>query len=196
MTIEKVKEVLPNCNCKVEILRQLNIVSNGRNNKQLSELIISNDLDDSHFDLKLKRRKYEVIEKTCPVCGDKFKTKKGHKSEKETCSYSCANTYFRSGEDHRNYKDFSEYTDKGDKHLSKKYRKRCFEHHEHKCVVCGEEKILDVHHYDENKLNNEPENLIPICPTHHNYYHSKYRDEVKDKIDEYYNWFKNNGDEV
>ena len=61
----------------------------------------------------------------------------------------------------------------------------CFRNHPHKCCICGEEKIVAVHHYDGNHNNNEVDNLIPLCPTHHCYIHSKYKDEIQDKFDEY-----------
>ena len=51
---------------------------------------------------------------------------------------------------------------------------------------------MAVHHFDENKKNNLSENLIPICPSHHLYYHSKYRSHVEYKIIEYRNKFINN----
>jgi len=47
-----------------------------------------------------------------------------------------------------------------------------------------------VHHYDENHNNNNPENLVPLCPTHHQYVHSKYKNEVIDKINEFVYSFK------
>lgn len=65
------------------------------------------------------------------------------------------------------------------------YKRTCFEHHEKKCVVCGEDKIVAVHHYDESKDNNNPENLIPLCPTHHAYIHSRYSNIVKETIEQY-----------
>lgn len=67
------------------------------------------------------------------------------------------------------------------------YRKTCFMSHKHKCVVCNEEKILDVHHYDNNRLNNKKENLIPLCPTHHRYMHSEYKILIESLIDTYLN---------
>jgi len=35
------------------------------------------------------------------------------------------------------------------------------------CVVCGFDKIVDIHHIDKNKQNNSPKNLIGLCPNHH-----------------------------
>lgn len=129
--------------------------------------------DISHFDYgKSKTFKYERIIKICPVCNSEFETLKGHSREKTTCSHSCSNSHFRSGINNPNWK----YTS---------YRSTCFHYHEKSCVVCGENKIVEVHHYDENHDNNEPTNLIPLCPTHHQYVHSRYKNDVIDVIEEY-----------
>jgi hypothetical protein len=42
------------------------------------------------------------VEKDCPVCGDKFKVKKGHPKERETCSYSCSNRLRSHGQNTKN----------------------------------------------------------------------------------------------
>lgn len=36
----------------------------------------------------------------------------------------------------------------------------------HKCAICGEVRP-QVHHIDHNRQNNDPVNLIPLCPNHH-----------------------------
>lgn len=106
--------------------------------------------------------------KNCIVCGKQLLQ---HQLKNMTCSYSCSNKYFRKVRNKpKNYKN---------------YRTICFHNHKKKCIVCGEDKIVAVHHYDGNNDNNEKENLIPLCPTHHCYVHSKYYDLVKDKINEY-----------
>lgn len=105
----------------------------------------------------------------CEVCS---KPIKNYKTSKGTCSYSCSNKRFRTGEDNGNWK-------------GERYRSICFLYHEKKCIVCGEEKIVGVHHNDGNHENNDPANLIPMCPTHHTYVHSKYKDEVQPIIDDF-----------
>lgn len=72
-------------------------------------------------------------------------------------------------------------------HYNTNYRTICFTHHKKECVVCGEDRIVSVHHYDENHNNNDPNNLVPLCPTHHQYVHSGYKDLVIDKIND---WMK------
>ena len=109
--------------------------------------------------------------KNCPICEVFFI------SSSTTCSYSCSNTFFRSGSDNPNWKE-------------ENYRSTCWEHHEKKCVICREEKIVAVHHYDLNHNNNVPENLVPLCPTHHQYVHSRYSSEVQSQIDDYVKIFK------
>ncbi len=46
---------------------------------------------------------------------------------------------------------------------------------------------VGVHHFDGNNKNHEPDNLIPLCMTHHTYYHSRYKDLVEQKIIDYRN---------
>jgi len=109
--------------------------------------------------------------KICPICGERFKP---WKKKQITCSKSCANTYFRSGEKSNSWKGgFSD----------NYYKKICFSFHDKKCIICDEKNIIEVHHIDRNKKNNSPENLIPLCPTHHRYCHSKFRKIIEKKID-------------
>lgn len=108
--------------------------------------------------------------KECPVC------KTMHGKGGVTCSYACSNTYFRSGVNNPNWKDDA-------------YPTTCWHYHGKKCVVCGEDKVVEVHHYNEVHTDNRPENLVPLCPTHHQYMHSKYRSEVEPIIDEYVKGF-------
>jgi hypothetical protein len=119
----------------------------------------------------------------CPVCGVEYKkwsSTPGRHST--TCSIGCANTYFRTGEDH--WRSAIPLEEKG-------YIRICFHHHEKRCVVCGETKVVAVHHFDENHENNDPANLIPLCPTHHVYAHSKHCDEVMPTILAHIDRFKN-----
>ncbi len=48
------------------------------------------------------------------------------------------------------------------------------------CVLCGFDKVVDLHHLDENKKNNSKENLVGLCPNHHKMFHNfNYRKEVQ-----------------
>ena len=110
-----------------------------------------------------------VNTKHCAVCN---KPIKNYKTSKGTCSRACANTLFRSGENNGNWKQEA-------------YQSTCFLYHKKECVVCGEANIVEVHHLDESKDNNDPSNLIPLCPTHHQYWHSRFRHVVEGKIHSY-----------
>ena len=160
------------CYSLSDVCHLLNISRNGANSKKVRKLLKNLNLDTTHFGKNPKRFKYKRIIKSCPVCQKKFETLKDNLREKTTCSYSCSNTYFRSGVNNPNWKDSN-------------YRTTCFAFHEKKCVVCGESKLVEVHHLDENKSNSDPFNLIPLCPTHHQYWHSRYKSEVEFIIKEY-----------
>ena len=108
----------------------------------------------------------------CPVCGNKKKYLTG-----TTCSTSCANSFFNTG------------SDRGKP--SENHRTVCFAWHKKECIICLESNIVEVHHYDENHLNNDPSNLVPLCPTHHQYWHSSFKYLVEPKITEYVNKIKN-----
>lgn len=105
----------------------------------------------------------------CVICKSPIRN---YKTSKGTCSKGCANKHFRSGENNGNFR-------------GTRYSTICFHHHKKECIVCGENNIVTVHHYDHNHNNNEPENLIPLCPTHHQYVHSRFKEEVQPIIEEY-----------
>lgn len=110
--------------------------------------------------------------KLCPVCQSPIKNYKNGK----TCGYSCANKHFRSGPNNGNWKDSA-------------YATTCFYYHKKECVICKEKNIVEVHHLDENKNNNDPSNLIPLCPTHHQYWHSKHKHLIEESVRTYIkNW--------
>lgn len=110
---------------------------------------------------------------------------KGSKSGLVFCNKSCAvsynNTVCRRGEDHPNFKRAEEAGSNNSNH----YRLICFTYHEKKCVVCDERVIVEAHHLDGNHDNNDPSNLIPLCPTHHKYWHSRHRSLIEAKVLEY-----------
>lgn len=110
--------------------------------------------------------------KTCVVCGADY-TYKGRKYTKSYessrfCGRKCANNR----QEWWNSNAVS-------------YKTIALQHHAHECVICGFDKIVAIHHIDENKKNNHPHNLIPLCPNHHEMVHSRYRNEVQPHIDEW-----------
>ena len=52
-----------------------------------------------------------------------------------------------------------------------------------KCLLCGFDNIVDLHHLDENNKNNEENNLIGLCPNHHKMLHDfRFRKEIKELL--------------
>lgn len=104
----------------------------------------------------------------CPVCGIEFEQRRSR-----TCSKKC-------GADYKMLNGF-----KLKAVEATKYQTIAFKSHERRCIVCGERKVLEVHHYNGNHDDDSPENLVPMCPTHHRYMHSKYRYQIETKVDFY-----------
>ena len=174
---EKLTSIILSHHRIVDILTELKLGDNGNYRRKLNNFITSNKIDTSHFyKMGETNRKYSIIETKCPVCKKLFTYVDSPKQRKSTCSTSCANTYFRSGSDNPNWKNDT-------------YRSTCFLYHKKECVVCKESNIVAVHHLDHNEKNNNPTNLVPLCPTHHQYWHSRYRPLVEPEIREYMNNF-------
>lgn len=157
------KIIVSNSYSYSDILRALGRPVNGNQIKQIKKIIKEQNISTHHFNGgHEKRRKYKKIIKKCPVCGTEFETKLNHYKEKSVCSHACANTYFRTGENHPNWK--------GNKIKNEnKYRRICFENFDKRCYYpgCTWDLVVDVHHIDDNHENNDPYNLIPLCPNHH-----------------------------
>ena len=103
---------------------------------------------------------------TCNCCSNIFEVEEREKlhpqKEKYFCSDKCA----------KNRKEWWSSN-------VKSYRAIAFQNWDKKCVLCGFDKIVAVHHFDENNKNNDPKNLVPLCPNHHEMiHHSKWSKEV------------------
>ena len=102
--------------------------------------------------------KYEEVE--CTYCHKKIRKLKTeiqkNKSGYNYCSRECGNR-------HKNFL----LTDTND---GTNYRRNAFLYYEHKCDICGwnaDERVLEVHHLDENRKNNKINNLRILCPICH-----------------------------
>jgi len=112
----------------------------------------------------------KTFEVTCQSCSKQFDVIEREKlfpsKEKYFCSRSCANSVGgRTKAEKYNH--------------SGHYRKIAFKLHGESCLVCGFNKVIEVHHIDENRKNNSKDNLVPLCPNHHMMIHrSKFREEI------------------
>jgi len=178
---QEFKEIVKKAHSKSEICRQCGWHVNGSGMRRVGKLLNEYNLDIGHFDSHYQQRIYPVVEKICPVCDNEFKTSKGHPREKICCSHSCSNTYFRSGTNNGNYK-YGGYI-RGSTTSDTEYRAICFRHYSRKCVICGWDLVVEVHHIDGNSQNNKPENLIPLCPNHHKLtIMNKYKEGVNKQV--------------
>lgn len=118
----------------------------------------------------------------CDACDDEFIVEEREHmhpiKERYFCSKSCANSTGGKAKAAKYHPD----------ELAQ-YQTVCFRHHPKECVVCEEQNVVAVHHYNENHDDNRPENLVPLCPTHHIYMHSKHKYLIEDQVAEYVNNF-------
>ena len=170
VTRESFVEAVRNANCISRVVTNLGLPFNTQHTKYVRELIKQLELDTSHF---RRKRKHTYVSRECPVCHNIFETPINHRDEKTTCSRKCANTYFRSGPEHPNYKDDA------------KYNVTCWRFHKKECVICGENLVVAVHHYNGDHDDDRPENMVPLCPTHHQYWHSKHRHVIEERVNTY-----------
>ena len=102
----------------------------------------------------------KYTECVCEECGKKFKRLKSviNKNNHNFCSKECGNRY-------KNKQVI-------DTENSLNYRRNAFLAYPHECAICKwheDEDILEVHHIDENRANNNISNLVILCPTCHKY---------------------------
>tara|TARA_Y100000310_G_C20240035_1_gene604204 strand:- start:4 stop:546 length:543 start_codon:yes stop_codon:yes gene_type:complete len=47
------------------------------------------------------------------------------------------------------------------------------------CIICGFDKVIQLHHLDHDHKNNSDDNLVGLCPNHHKMLHDfQFRDEI------------------
>lgn len=99
----------------------------------------------------------------CSYCGKLLYRSKSQLEKSQTGYYYCNRTC---GNLHKNILR----AQNGDWDNTSNYRLKAFSIYPHVCAVCGwneDERILEVHHRDENRNNNKLENLCILCPTCH-----------------------------
>ena len=110
------------------------------------------------------------IEVECAYCGKKFSLPKSKIENSKSGLYFCC----------REHKDLAQRLDSGKEFekirpnhyglTGRDYRKIAFRNYPHKCNCCGwseDERLLEVHHIDSNRDNNDLSNLVILCPICH-----------------------------
>lgn len=99
----------------------------------------------------------------CAYCGKEIeKVPSDMKKNKSGYFYCC--------KEHGNLHKNQLRKESGEWDNSLSYRQKALEIFPHKCDICGwneDERILEVHHVDENRNNNKIDNLVILCPTCH-----------------------------
>ena len=92
--IDGLKNIVSKSNSYADLCVCYKFPNNGKQYKYFKEAITNNNILINHWDRGKTRRKYLVIDKTCPVCKIIFKCNSGGKNSKTTCSCKCSNIYF------------------------------------------------------------------------------------------------------
>lgn len=156
-------------------LQDVKLVSNYKNNKTNIRLhcnecgyewetrptqVIYSDYKHSCPNCKIQNTGKTV---TCAFCGKEIRRTNSELEKNQSGFYYCSR---ECGNRHKNMLR----KQNGEWNQSLNYRSRAFENLEHKCAVCGwneDERILEVHHKDEDRTNNDLSNLVILCPTCH-----------------------------
>jgi 5-methylcytosine-specific restriction endonuclease McrA len=142
---------------KADLFKLLKLPVNGNNCKYVNTMYTKLGLTN-----KPRVCKYPVIISDCPICSKKFEAKSGSPKQKRTCSYACSNKLFR-------VNNKSIYIDG-----RSTYRKKALSKLPNLCNRCGYNSyidILEVHHKDRNRKNNDISNLEILCPNCHSEEH-------------------------
>lgn len=120
---------------------------------------------------KFNSVKYQTkIEKICPICDKLFMVKQSHIKRRVCCSMECSKTYrskFKIGENNSNYRTVN-VIENGI--LKKNYDRYKYPYHKIVQDYFGVKKPFknyDIHHRDNNPLNNELTNLVIIPRSAH-----------------------------
>ena len=147
-------------------------------------LIHNFEFETKYENVRRSNRKHHI----CPQCQQDDLNKNSTKIECE-CAY-CHKKFMRVPSKIKNsksgllfccreHKDLAQQINSGSEfesirpdHYSngKNYREKALREYPHKCAICGWEEdidILEVHHINENRDNNELNNLIILCPICH-----------------------------
>ena len=179
--LDELKSLIRDCKTFWELSRRSRI-----GKLRLAKIIDLHKIDISHFTPgkgKSTRSVQRLEKRICLSCAKEFFANK--KFNQKTCCRSCANRYFRTGENHGSYLD-------NGKRKTPIYRRICFRIHQKKCICCDETIAIDVHHIDGNCNNNDTYNLIPLCANHHRYLQLKdYKHIVEEKIKNFIGIWRN-----
>lgn len=92
--IDFFKQTVLDLNSYTDLCKFFDLPNNGKQYKYFNDLIKKYDISTKHWVRGKNRIKRPIIEKECPVCKIKFKTKSNIKKEQVTCSHKCSSIFF------------------------------------------------------------------------------------------------------
>ena len=118
-------------------------------------------------DKKYEENREEVV---CAYCGKKFFLSKSKAEQSKSGLHFCCREHKDLAQRINSGKQFDAIRPEHYGEITSDYRTAAFRYYPHKCAICGwdeDERILEVHHVDENHSNNDVNNLRIICPNCH-----------------------------
>ncbi len=121
-----------------------------------------------------KHRRGKYISINCDYCKNIFeiKEKKLHLSVNHFCNNDCKMEFYKANPHIRGI-----FAGHNGKSVKSNYRNIAFNLLEHRCHICKYDRfedVLQVHHIDHNRKNNDISNLVIVCPTCHSEIHKGY----------------------
>jgi len=119
------------------------------------------------------KKNSDIFETQCAFCKSSIKRKNSRKRNSKSGLYFCSRDCKDNAQRYHNSLRIKEFESIMPNHYGTgeyRYRKKAFDNAKViKCNFCdySNEKILQVHHIDEDRENNELSNLMIVCPTHH-----------------------------
>jgi hypothetical protein len=152
---------------------ELGYSAHGRNTGALTIFLATNNILFKNHSQKTKK----LESRNCVHCGTEFYVSVHNKKEYKvlTCSHACSGAY----PEFVNNRVIAKVGE------AKSYPIIAKRAGLTSCCICGESEVIDIHHLDEDKHNNELSNLVPLCPTHHAYLHRGKSDLIFSKLIEY-----------
>ena len=170
----KLQELLNTCTSLGAIAKELGYSTHGRNTSAISVFLRSNGLDFN----KHTSKPIEYETRQCLHCGKDFQVSIHNKNtfKVRTCSHYCSANYSE-------YK-LSRVANKIGS-LATSYPLVAKRNNLTYCGICGESEVIDIHHIDEDRDNNDISNLVALCPNHHAYIHRGKGHLILDKLIEH-----------
>jgi hypothetical protein len=156
-----------------EVSKKLGYTNHGRNTGRITIFLAKNDLVFKNHTQKTQ----EFITKKCVQCGNDFTVPSNNKEKQKqlTCSHACSAAY----PEFKNKRVLNKIG------IASSYPIVAERNGLTYCCICGEKEVIDIHHLDEDRTNNDITNLVALCPTHHAYMHRGKQDLIFDKLLDY-----------